>query len=214
MMGEIVLVRHGQANSDATTEAEYDRLSELGHDQARWLGDWLRAHDRPFDTVLSGTLRRHRETAAAMGVEAAADARLNEMDYFNLGQALEAAHGVPMPASDGFAGHVPLVMRAWHAAEIQGQESFAAFESRITEILAGAAEPGRRTLCVTSGGVIGMALRHVLDLDPDRLAQVLLPILNTSIHRFRVRPEGMILAQFNAAPHLDAPDRGAARTYY
>ncbi len=213
-MGEIVLVRHGQANSRATNEADYDRLSDLGHEQARWLGDWMRAHEAPFDTILSGTLRRHRETAAAMEVEAQPDARLNEMDYFNLGQALQAAHGVPMPDSDGFAEHVPQVMRAWHAAEIQGDESFAAFESRITGILTGAAERGRRVLCVTSGGVIGMALRHVLDLDPDRLAHVLLPILNTSIHRFHVRPTGMILGQFNAAPHLDLPGREVARTHY
>lgn len=213
-MGEIVLVRHGQANSHATNEADYDRLSALGHEQARWLGAWMRDHEAPFDTILSGTLRRHRETAAAMGVEARPDARLNEMDYFNLGQALESAHGVPMPEAEGFAAHVPRVMRAWHAAEIQGEESFAAFEARITEILTGAAERGRRVLCVTSGGVIGMALRHVLDLDPDRLAQVLLPILNTSIHRFRVRPEGMILSQFNAAPHLDRPGRESARTHY
>ncbi len=213
-MGEIVLVRHGQANSHATSEADYDRLSELGFEQAGWLGDWMRENEAPFDARLMGTLRRHRETARAMGIEATADPRLNEMDYFNLGQALESAHGVPMPGQDGFAAHVPQVMRAWHAAEIEGNESFAAFESRVTEILTGAAERGRRILCVTSGGVVGMALRHVLGLDPDRLAHVLMPILNTSIHRFHVRPEGMILSQFNAAPHLDAPGRAGARTHY
>ena len=37
-MGEVVLVRHGQANSGATDEESYDRLSDLGHQQARWLG--------------------------------------------------------------------------------------------------------------------------------------------------------------------------------
>jgi phosphohistidine phosphatase SixA len=64
-MGELVLIRHGQANSAANDEAGYDRLSELGHQQARWLGDWLRAHEAPFDRVLMGSLRRHRETAEA-----------------------------------------------------------------------------------------------------------------------------------------------------
>ncbi len=213
-MGEIVLVRHGQANSHARTEEDYDRLSPLGHDQAAWLGRWLRDNDRPFDRILSGTLRRHRETAAAMDIEAEADKRLNEMDYFNLGRALEEVHGVPVPGAHGFADHAPQVMRAWHAAEIQGAESFAAFEARVVSVLQDAAEPGRRVLCVTSGGVIGMALRHVLGLDPDRLAQVLLPILNTSLHRFHIRRAGTILAQFNAAPHLDAPDRATSRTYY
>ncbi len=213
-MGEIVLVRHGQANSHATSEESYDRLSPLGHEQAAWLGGWLREHETPFDRVFCGTLRRHRETADAMGIEATADARLNEMDYFNLSRALADTHGVPVPGADGFPAHVPQVMRAWHAAEIEGHESFAAFESRITDILEEAATPGRRVLCVTSGGVVGMALRHVLGLDPDRLALVLLPILNTSIHRFGVRPNGMILTQFNAAPHLEDPARAAARTHY
>lgn len=214
-MGEIVLIRHGQANSHARTEEDYDRLSPLGHDQAAWLGRWLREHDGGFDRVLSGTLRRHRETAAAMEVEADADNRLNEMDYFNLGRALEEIKGVPVPGADGFPDHAPRVMRAWFEAEIQGDESFAEFESRVTSVLVEAAEPGRRVLCVTSGGVIGMAMRHVLGLDPDRLAQILLPILNTSIHRFRIRRTGStILAQFNAVPHLDGPDRASFRTYY
>ena len=66
-MGEITLVRHGQANSSATTEEDYDRLSELGHQQAEWLGEWMQGHEKPFDHVLSGTLRRHRETVAGMG---------------------------------------------------------------------------------------------------------------------------------------------------
>jgi phosphohistidine phosphatase SixA len=43
----LVLIRHGQANSAANDEDGYDRLSDLGHQQARWLGDWLRAHEAP-----------------------------------------------------------------------------------------------------------------------------------------------------------------------
>ena len=65
-MGEIILVRHGQANSHATNEAEYDRLSDRGHRQAELLGAWFRDHGYAFDHVWSGTLRRHRETASAI----------------------------------------------------------------------------------------------------------------------------------------------------
>jgi broad specificity phosphatase PhoE len=49
-----------------------------------------------------------------------------------------------------------------------------------------AARPGRRVLCVTSGGVIGMMVRHILDLDPGRMAHLLVPIRNASIHRVAV----------------------------
>jgi len=46
------------------------------------------------------------------------------------------------------------------------------------------------------------------------MAQIALPILNTSVHRIHVTPHGPILAAFNSAPHLDHADRLAARTYY
>ena len=214
-MGEIILVRHGQANSGATDEESYDRLSALGHQQARWLGEYLQDREGPFDKVIAGSLRRHKETAAGIGyVEPQIDPRLNEMDYFNLGQALEDVHGVPFPGPDEFAAHVPQVMEAWHRAEIMGVESFASFEDRVTGVLQEAAKPGARVLCVTSGGVIGMIMRHLLNLDPTRMAHVLLPILNSSIHRVHVIPQWPILAVLNAIPHLDRPDRTHAVTHY
>ncbi|MBV0913736.1 histidine phosphatase family protein [Anianabacter salinae] len=216
-MGEIVLVRHGQANSLASDEEGYDRLSDLGHRQAAWVGDWLRTHETGFDTVLTGTLRRHRETAAGMGgmgSDATEDARLNELDYFNLSRAHAERNGNAPPATEDFAKHIRDVMEAWHRAEIQGNESFAAFEARIAEVLALATQPGQRVLCVTSGGVIGMMVRHLLNLDPARMASILVPIRNTSIHRVLVMPQGNVLAGFNATPHLDAADRAHARTYF
>ncbi|MEO1705239.1 MAG: histidine phosphatase family protein [Pseudomonadota bacterium] len=214
-MGEIILVRHGQANSTATDEESYDRLSDLGHQQAQLLGEHLRGLGETFDLVLSGTLRRHQETASAMGFEPdRLDPRLNELDYFNLSDALEQARGIPRPDGSNFATHVPIVMEAWQAAEIQGQESFANFERRIDDVLREAQKPGRRVLCVTSGGVIGMMIRLLLDLDTTRMAHILLPIFNTSYHRVAVRPEGAMLAAFNATPHLDAPERAFAKTNY
>ena len=217
-MGELVLIRHGQANSAANDEAGYDRLSDLGRQQARWLGDWLRAHDAPFDRMLAGSLRRHRETAEEMGDMGPApetDARLNELDYFNLSRAHAAHTGNGQPHSpEAFVTHIRDVMEAWFRAEIQGDESFASFEARVSAVLATAAQPGRRVLCVTSGGVIGMIARHVLDLDPGRMAHLLVPIRNTSIHRLAVLGQGTILAGFNATPHLDTPDRQQARTEY
>lgn len=214
-MGEIVLVRHGQANSAAQDEDGYDRLSDLGREQARWLGDWLDRQEQRFDRVLSGSLRRHRQTAEAMGyVDADIDPRLNEMDYFNLGAALEEVHGIPMPGPDDFALHAPLMMEAWHRAEICGNESFEEFEARVTSVFAEAAVEGTRVLCITSGGVIGMCVRHLLGLDPTRMAQVLLPIFNSSVHRVHVQSHGTYLAGFNAVPHLEHPDRRHARTHF
>ncbi len=216
-MGELVLVRHGQANSHAQDEDDYDKLSDLGHQQAAWLGDWLRAYEAPFDTVLMGSLIRHRETAEAMGQVGAdpeVDARLNELDYFNLAQAHAAHTNQPPPTAETFVTHIREIMEAWHRAEIQGNESYAAFETRVAEVLALAATPGKRVLCVTSGGVIGMMVRHLLDLDPARMAHLLVPIKNSSLHRVAVLDQATILAGFNATPHLDMPDRLYARTEF
>ncbi|MCU4651512.1 histidine phosphatase family protein [Roseibacterium sp. SDUM158016] len=217
-MGELVLIRHGQANSGASDEAGYDRLSDLGRQQARWLGDWLRGHEAPFDRVLMGSLRRHRETAEEMGdmgAEVEVDARLNELDYFNLSAAHAARNGATeVHTPQDFVHHIRDVMEAWARAEIQGDESYVSFETRVAEMLTIAARPGRRVLCVTSGGVIGMMVRHLLDLDPGRMAHLLVPIRNASIHRVAVLPQGSILAGFNATPHLDTPDRLHARTEY
>ncbi len=217
-MGEIILIRHGQANSAASDEESYDRLSPLGHQQGRWLGEHLRETGQNFDAVLTGTLRRHRETQAAIGEigpAPEADPRLNEMDYFNLGNALRKHRGTPLPRSDEeFAAHITEVMQAWHDAEIMGNETFSEFELRVTDILHEAAQPGRRVLCVTSGGVIGMIVRSLLGLDPKSFARILMPILNSSVHRILVTDHGTILAGFNAVPHLEHPGRAHARTHY
>jgi broad specificity phosphatase PhoE len=59
-MATLTLVRHGQASflSD-----NYDRLSELGEEQARLLGDYFARHQTRFTRVLAGPLQRQMRTA-------------------------------------------------------------------------------------------------------------------------------------------------------
>ena len=203
-MGELILIRHGQANSSATTEKDYDRLSDLGHNQAALLGDWMRAYEDPFDLVLSGTMRRHRETVAEMGYTPTKfDERLNEMEYFALVRDMQIQHNVAPPnGPEDFAIHMPQTLSAWEQANINGAEPFATFETRIQTALAETAKPGKRILCVTSGGVISMVMRMILGLSTQQMAHILLPIYNSSLHRFAVRPDGIFLTTFNAIPHL------------
>jgi len=215
-MGELYLVRHGQANSGATSEADYDRLSNLGHAQAALLGNWMRAHEDPFDLVLSGTMRRHRETADGMGYASELfDERLNEMEYFALVRDMKVNHNVDPPeTSEDFVTHMPQTLAAWEKATINGVESFASFETRINDALSEATKPGKRVLCVTSGGVISMVIRKALGLDTQQMANILLPIFNSSLHKFRVQPEGIFLSGFNAIPHLDPPKLSDHRTHF
>lgn len=214
-MGELILVRHGQANSGAQTEEDYDRLSDLGHEQAGWLGDWFRVHEPGFDRVISGTMRRHVETATSMGFPPEAqDPGLNEVAYFPLAEEMAADHGLPIPQSaEEFDDHVVPTFTAWQNEKISGAEPFATFESRIQTAVQAATVTKQRVLCVTSGGVISMVMRHTLGLDIAKTAKLMLPIFNSSVHRFIVSPTGLQVQAFNAVPHLDPPGRRASRTY-
>src|SRR5439155_27137784 len=61
-MGRILLLRHGQAS---LMEDDYDRLSPLGHKQGEVAGRWLAARLGTPQLVVTGTLQRQRDTAAA-----------------------------------------------------------------------------------------------------------------------------------------------------
>ncbi|MGB0798943.1 MAG: phosphoglycerate mutase family protein, partial [Planktomarina sp.] len=113
---EIILVRHGQANTGATNERDYDRLSPLGHQQANWLGDHFRNIGLTFDHVISGTLRRHKETTDGLMLtnDVEYDARVNEMLYFDMAHEFKRTNGVELPScATTFAHHVPQVFDAW-----------------------------------------------------------------------------------------------------
>ena len=61
-MSILCLVRHAQASF---LTQDYDRLSPLGHEQSRLLGEYCVRHDLHFDRAIIGPRRRHRETAEA-----------------------------------------------------------------------------------------------------------------------------------------------------
>lgn len=215
-MAEIILVRHGQANSHATDEKSYDRLSDLGRQQARWLGAHLRGTDPHFDAVITGTLARQTDTALAMGCEITRqDPRLDELSYFAMAMAMEAQHGVPAPRDPTeFALHLPQVIDHWTGDAIEGApESFAQFSARVTGVIDEICQGHGRILVVTSGGVIGMAMRHALGLENGGMAKVMLQIMNSSLHRLNFVHDMLMVGTFNATPHLDRPDRAHARTF-
>lgn len=61
-MPALHLIRHGQASFG---EADYDALTELGFAQGRRLGEVFAARGMSPAFVVTGTMRRHRETATA-----------------------------------------------------------------------------------------------------------------------------------------------------
>ncbi|SEO86445.1 Broad specificity phosphatase PhoE [Salinihabitans flavidus] len=218
-MPHITLVRHGQANTAARDEISYDRLSDLGHQQARWLGEHMTASGDRFARIYCGSLQRHRETAESMGLAADAevvvDPRFNEFPYFALAQLLEAQQGLPVPGvRENFVTHLPRLLTAWQHDEIaEAPESHGDFTDRITDAMADIAAGEGRAVVVTSGGVIGGVMRQTLGLTTEGWAQVCLAIMNTSVHRWQLLEGRPMLAQFNAIPHLETPKRQFAQTH-
>jgi broad specificity phosphatase PhoE len=218
-MTTITLIRHGQANTEARTEAEYDRLSPLGHQQAAWLGAHMNDTGEHIERVYCGTLRRHNETAQSMQADSHAeivqDERLNEIEYFTLAQLMLAQHGTAIPDDrEGFVTHLPLLFKTWQEGGIKdAPETFQSFETRVSDAIADISNGRGPALVVTSGGLIGMVARQVMNLDLTAMSLACLAIMNTSVHRLhRVGPV-MALTQFNAVPHLEKRDRHYAQTH-
>ena len=212
-------MRHGQANTEARDEVSYDKLSDLGHQQARWLGAHMAATGDQFQRVYCGTMRRHAETAQGMALASDSDIirdpRLNEFAYFTLSQLMQEQHGLAVPAArEEFVRHLPTVLGAWERGEIEdAPESFEAFYTRIKDAMAEISAGDGRALVVTSGGLIGTVLRQTLSLDVNGWAGMCLAIMNTSVHRWQMVLDKPLLVQFNGIPHLEAPDRHFAQTH-
>lgn len=216
-MSHITLVRHGQANSAARTEGDYDRLSPLGHQQATWLGAHLRDNQQHHARLYCGTLRRHRETAAAMatGLDCVEDPRLNELQYFNMAKALEAQQGIPAPVDvKDFVTHFPRLIQAWMEDRIEdAPERFTDFEARTRDVLDEIALGEGPALVVTSGGFIAMTMRLHLQLNIPAMSNLSLSIMNSSLHRLFPVGGTWSPVLFNAVPHLEHPDRHHAQTH-
>ena len=215
-MTELTLIRHGQAQTGAEDEVSYDNLSPLGHDQARWLGQYIE-QSQSFDHIISGTMTRQIETAKSLGLDDIpihTDCRLNELDYFGLARSLQSTHGVPLPKGpQSFAAHVPQLLEIWRNGDFHsGLETYDAFRTRIGDALQGAANREGRVLLVTSTGVIATLAALALGLGPEMKSKMFLRVAHTSVHKFELRGVELYLTQFGATPHLDRPDRVDART--
>lgn len=216
-MTQLTFVRHGQANSHADNAEDYDRLSPLGEQQAKWLGGHLSETEEAFDHVICGDMRRHHSTARGMGfANFAIDPRWDELDYFALATAAQEEHGIPFETDNqAFANNAPKIMALWEADKLEAvPERFSSFSGRIQDALAESCAQGGRVLVVTSGGVISVVVRRAMGLDQANWVKSMLHIRNSSVHRFEYLREDVHLTGYNALPHLDAPDRAFAKTFY
>lgn len=217
-MAEIVVVRHGQA---AFGTDDYDRLTAVGWEQARLLGEHFAGAEQQFDAVFTGTMRRHRETLAGIrDVLAQADITtpdaselpgLNEYDFHSLVDSYLAAYGddnkgegVNLADARTFYRLLRFALLAWSRDElINVAEPWAEFEQRVRSTLAALSAESGRVLVVTSGGPVSAMLREVLHLDVETMVNTNLQAKNTGVTRYFTRGDYFNLNMFNAVPHLE-----------
>ena len=214
-MGEIVLVRHGQASFGTD---DYDRLSELGFEQARQLGRYFRERGLRFDRVVSGTLRRHRQTLEGIDTTLPGGAPelmpgLNEFDFHGVFDAYVAQFPPPAPLDRhnvrDFFSTLRKALPVWSEGELRGvPEPWDHFQARIRDSLRAliADETAERVLVISSGGPISALMREVLQLSVRHMMDLNLQTANTSQTRLQFKNGKARLQSFNGLPHLDHPD--------
>ncbi len=222
-MGVVLLVRHGQASFGAD---DYDVLSETGWEQGRRLGAWLAERKVVPTRVVSGGMRRHRETAQSVAGAAgwdddvAADLGWDEFDHLGVVAAYPDHPEGELDRRE-FQRVFELATRRWTGGEHDAEypESWPGFARRVRDALDRACDgagPGGTVVVVSSGGPIAAACAALVDPDGDdpatyaRLwARFNTVVVNSSMTRVVVGSTGARLLTFNEHPHLE----GEALTY-
>jgi broad specificity phosphatase PhoE len=222
-MPVIHLVRHAQPDF----QGNYDSLTSLGYEQARWLGNHYAALGLGFDRIYAGSLVRQTETARAVSgclsstPDLVVDARFNEYDVSDVLGGYAGQADVALRATGDRRTYFTAVrnaLLAWSAAEQHpgARESWLQFGIRIEaafdECHRGLPRDGR-VLIVTSGGVIGRLVARTLGADATTAIALNLQARNTGISELVVGSSATRLVQFNAIPHLERADRVHAQTY-
>lgn len=223
MASTLVLVRHGQASFGA---ADYDVLSETGRRQAEAVGAALKSRLGGVRAVVSGTMRRHRDTAAAcletMGLPARweEDAAWNEFDHEEVLRVFEPRWTDPAELLRDLAraGHEDFA-RAFFAAvarwtggahDADYRETWPGFLARVDRALGGLARPADGTVLVfTSGGPISAACRaHLAAASASDVLAHAFRLANGSVTTLEAGPDGLALRAFNEHAHLSRTDEG------
>ncbi len=223
-MAELYLIRHAQAGQIG---GEYDQLSELGHHQASLLGAHLASLGLQFDRFASGDLRRQVETLDPLRLELGHRGRaermpgLNECDFQNLAEAYFLAHEKPADFQADrrvFFRTLRRALLAWSRDALPREyltETWDQFVGRVEAALSALCDPakGQRVLAVSSGGAISRVMAQVLGLTPEVSISLNLQIKNSGYSRFIFNGKAIYLHSFNAAPHLEIPERLDLVTY-
>jgi broad specificity phosphatase PhoE len=223
-MGAIYFLRHGQASFGSNN---YDQLSAVGHQQAKVLGQALKARGVKPDVLISGTMQRHLETATGalsqmseMGIEAPLQqlAGVNEFDHENVIEVAEpryadklvmmgdmAASGDPRRTFQKFFQDA---VARWVAGshDEEYKEPWSVFKLRVVSALNELVKltpPKGSTLVFTSGGTISVVCAHLLGLNDSQAFTINWTLANAGLTKVQAGRDGLHLISVNEHAHVE-----------
>ena len=210
-MGQLYLVRHGQASLGA---ADYDQLSAMGAQQSRRLGAHWKTHGLTFDAVLVGTLKRHAQTLQGIqeGLGHTPDALpwpgLNEYDSEAIIRAVHPDASFDTKTPEGYRDHFRMLrdgLKQWMAGSASpvGMPTYPEFLHGVTSALDHVRQHCEgNVLLVSSGGPISTAVAQVLQASSETSIELNLRMRNSSVSEFHFTSKRHNLVVFNSLPHL------------
>ncbi len=210
-MSVILLVRHGQASFGA---ADYDQLSPLGEQQSRVLGAALTARGVRPDLVLRGSMKRHRQTAAAAvsgggwGSDVHEDAGWDEFDHLTTLSGAVLLDDVSGESYDERAVRFEATIDRWASGQHDDEyhESFPVFRDRVggaLDRLLARLEPKQTAVVFTSGGPVSWVAASLTDGGLPAWARLSKVVVNSSVTKVLAGRRGTHLISFNDHSHLE-----------
>jgi broad specificity phosphatase PhoE len=212
---KIIFVRHGQAQFG---QANYDKLSEVGHEQAVALGKAIFEQGITIDHWVSGDMVRHAETlrGISQGMRTQVSHQivtpdLNEYDFTGQLNARFVGSKAPVGLHTDRKTHFRALretLALWQNDKILNPpESWAAFETRLKRAQQTIFElEGDTILVVSSGGAISKIVANALGVSHAKQVDLQLQIKNASMSTFIYsrRTGGFFLNAFNETPFVSA----------
>lgn len=224
-MSVIYLIRHGQASFG---DGDYDRLSDLGHTQAKLLGAALAPRVGEVEKVVVGTMRRHRETMdgslAAIGAapEPIESSAFDEYDHKEVIARYEPRYADEREIAKDLAAvadplrHLQEIFAQatarWAGGEHDQEytEPWPRFRARVLagfEELAGAISKSGTALVFTSGGPIAVLAAHLLGVDSGRAFTLQWRFVNAGVTKIVTGRRGPAVVSLNEHAHLELHGR-------
>jgi broad specificity phosphatase PhoE len=222
-MPYLYLVRHAQPDF----AGHYDSVTQLGLQQAAWLGEHFAARGLRFARTISGslvrqsgtleTMLRHLPSAPAPTVDPASMSTTQPACSAHFIAATRSHFAPPgIVAATSLQSATRCTPGRATTALARGWESWQDFGRRVTAAADAACaglEPSAAVLVVTSGGVIGRLVADALAAGPDAAIQLNLQTRNTGVTEMVRGRSAQRVVAFNAVPHLERADREHAVTH-